>query len=312
MPHTKDSTFKTLLGLQSISFSDTKLSTDMLNLIGQATPGLTFLHLKGCTFIGQQSLVATGKLRQARFIFICKIKGTGLYVDGDKACVCGSYWETLLIFPITRHKHCLLPAVKIGQCLKISEVAIYAFRYLVLEDVDFPYALTLADEKLHSLTLRIETSATLQQPTLQHLARLSGLIRLELEGWYKQKMAGSLSGLQLEELVVIDCGDLLLQLFEPGTLNALRKLHVECETFTSNYYEELAKEKQKLEKLGSIVSRLPQLCQISGVCDLFTVGMAKFLKGWHTAEIPLDTMSLDVKFHLIRVDHMKIWSKPDC
>lgn len=84
------------------------------------------------------------------------------------------------------------------------------------------FALDMADGALQSLSFQacsFEQAASVQQ----ELARLTGLTHLELagQGWSPSDDYATIRGLQLVELILLDCQDLGLKLFTPGAFRAL-------------------------------------------------------------------------------------------
>ena len=131
----------------------------------------------------------------------------------------------------------------------------------------------------------------------------------------------SLRQLQLRELTLLDCGGLELELFTPGALTSLRNLHVEdsaCRLNRSGRVKELLDQAQvspsvqarvqRARGVGEIVLQLPELHQVSGLCDLFMLGMRSGLRlgGWYEADLPAGTMVTSAH-HRCHFSRLKLW-----
>ena len=187
-------------------------------------------------------------------------------------------------------------------------------RTLILKNVRVPELLALADENLQSLSLQedeanIYISSPL--PRLDILTRLTRLELLERDGDADNSI--EIRGLQLQELVLIDCKCLAQELFVPGALTTLRKLHIEISHFISD--ESMMKNlpdsrRQELKAVGEITLGLPHLYQVSGACTLFLVGMRQGLKSWREADFIEGTMVSCKSYHCCSLSQMKVWTKP--
>ena len=155
---------------------------------------------------------------------------------------------------------------------------------------------------------------------LPKLARFTALIRLELSDWKRaeDKSLKALRRLNLQELVLLSCPLLELQLFVPFALQQLRRLHIEDSTGANKIdMVDTHKERQlrldrksTLEESGKAVFQLPELHQLSGMCSLFQIGMKEGLRSWKEAECPEGTMLLDSSCHKCHVDWLRLWIKP--
>ena len=133
----------------------------------------------------------------------------------------------------------------------------------------------------------------MQPNEILKIAGLTSLTKLELNKWQDWFDLEPLQVLPLEELVMIDCNNLEIDLFEHGALTALRKLHIEdsCWKFKTDldgfvvhgqYTEAFT---QQLQQVGEIIMALPHLQQVSGACSLYKLGiMEEMLQTWRMSE----------------------------
>ena len=168
---------------------------------------------------------------------------------------------------------------------------------------------------LESLSLAESLKDMVSHPSLPNLARLTDLTRLELTDWAagEDDSVIALRGLGLQELVLLDCTDLELELFEPHALQKLEKMHIEDSKRTNEsdldrqYVQDYERE---LEDSATAVFRLPSLHQLSGMCALFETSMSQGLKSWKESDCPEGTMVTDKSYHRCCVESLKLWIKP--
>ena len=193
--------------------------------------------------------------------------------------------------------------------------------FLLLEDICFGSPLSLAHEDLQSFSLQDNgvSRSRLDLPSLDRLASLTALTRLELNTGMlscTEEEIEAVKNLQLRELVLVNCAGIELKLFVPGALSRLRKLHIEdrkCIAIGSGYRARnelmLDKERDKLTATGGIVFQLRELCQISGLCNLFVLGMRRGLRKWDVAALPERPMVSRQTSHRCPLHLMKVWTK---
>lgn len=186
-------------------------------------------------------------------------------------------------------------------------------RSLLVKNLGYPAALDLADENLQSLSFKEHHKYIGISSALPRLANFSCLTRLEL---FESKDVAEdsvqiLRSLQLQELVLIDCRGLEQKLFVPGALTTLRRLHIEeknCDIacasllLDTRYYE--------LGAVGDIIWEIAGLEQVSGMCEVFVVGMMRGLSNWEEADLSEGTMVSCKSSHSCVLNHMKVWTKP--
>ena len=176
--------------------------------------------------------------------------------------------------------------------------------------------LSFADAALLSLSYRRHPNTRQTESAVLQLARLTGLTRLELAN---QIAAGPsdtyapLRGLQLVELVLLECQGLEPKLFTPGALTALQRLHIEdrfAEMGGMPDSWEAQMDHGTLQRTGDILLSHPQIRQLSGLGRLFSVGMRQGLREWHMSDLPPGTMVSSRDYHKFRCQDMKIYAKP--
>lgn len=188
-------------------------------------------------------------------------------------------------------------------------------RSLILRGTQTFELLNLADESLRSLSLHEDGVYRHNPLLLPRIAGLTGLTRLELsqrEGDAVDSIQ-MLRGLQLQELVLIECSGIEQRLFIPGALTTLRRLHIEESDFISeeSMMEILPENtRQELRAAGDSILQLPHLYQVSGMCTLYQMSMQEGLRSWTEALFPEGLMVSYKSSHSCAIHQMKVWTKP--
>ena len=191
-----------------------------------------------------------------------------------------------------------------------------------------PGLLGLASDQLESLSIIDDPGRKLGwDARLPELLRLTGLTRLVLIHWDSKKISlhslEVLRQLHLQELVLIDCQEMELDLFTPDALTTLQKLHVEEPSSIFNWHEngqlpldimqrqpvELAGMRRSKE-VAEILFQLPNLYQLSGLCNLFAMGMKEGLRNWEEASLLEGFMVPSKGYHRCSLRKLKVWTKP--
>ena len=172
-----------------------------------------------------------------------------------------------------------------------------------------PVFLQLAGSRLQSLCYVSEGDKQAKpMPGVEAIARMTEMTRLVLchfNGPNNSNLS-ALQGLQLQELVLINCPGAPAAIIGTGSMTSLQKLHVvddcsdEPEYFATipPFEDDLHKpesaghqEALELHQLGLIVLKLPNLVHVSGLSKLITVGMAEALSGWYRSQYPFCSMT---------------------
>ena len=180
----------------------------------------------------------------------------------------------------------------------------------------FSEVLDLADKSLQSLSFQEKDTFSQTNSDLPRITCLTNLTRLELSRrpLDAEDSIQMLRGLQLQELVLLECISTAQRLFVHGSLTTLRRLHIERSSFFSDESTTVLISSSRLDALkaaGDVILGLPHLHQISGACPLFEIGMGQGLRGWLEADLPEGTMVSDKNYHCCPVSRMKVWTKPD-
>ena len=176
--------------------------------------------------------------------------------------------------------------------------------------------INLANENLLSLSLHDAYFHLSVSAFSQKLASLTGLTRLELVDSRAIPLRDIelLRQLQLQELVLINSTAIALKLLVPGALSWLKKLHMEDSGCTSNARAGrecmTAEQLQNLAATRHAIFQLPELHQLSGMCNLFVAGMRQGKIKWIVTPCAEGTMVSDKASHRCPVHLMKIWTKP--
>ena len=187
--------------------------------------------------------------------------------------------------------------------------------FLLLEDASLDSPLNLADKSLQSLSLKENQDSVNRARSLQKLASLTALTRMELEAQLvdQEEEIAALRNLQLQELALLNCAGLELRLLVPGALTRLRKLHIEEKKLLLGNYTRnpllCDEEREQLKATGEVVFQLKGLSQISGLCNLFAIGMRQGLKEWEEAAFSEGTMVSKITTHCCPPHLMKLWTK---
>ena len=145
---------------------------------------------------------------------------------------------------------------------------------------------------LKSLTLSAATKYRLSAQSIAAIAGLTALTRLELVSYGAPENAEQLHGLAVSELVLKYCQDWEAALFVPGSLTALRRLHIEdalslkyryCWEGELNLAELIS---EGWLKIWDVLLKLPQLSKLSGCCKLFEAGLAESSRSWQDRACP--------------------------
>lgn len=135
------------------------------------------------------------------------------------------------------------------------------------------------------------------------IGRLTALTRLELRNFRPNRHTSFplMRNLHLQELVLVECQRLELQLIVPGSFTSLRKLHIE-EAIEGPHHTD-----GQLLSCGRKLISLPQLSQLSGSCALFDIGLRHELRGWQVNAYERGLMtSNNLPEHVLRSSR-KVW-----
>ena len=159
---------------------------------------------------------------------------------------------------------------------------------------------------LQSLTLSAGAELQLTATSMAAIASVTALTRLELASFTALESVEQLHSLGLAELVLKYCKNWERALFVPGALMSLRRLHVE-DSLSLKYRhswegepEASALSHRDWLDTWSILLRLPQLCELSGCCKLFEVGLRESSRSWRDRmrpELPFQVADVAWKHH---------------
>ena len=183
-------------------------------------------------------------------------------------------------------------------------------RRLIVSTSKF-HELTFVGSSLQSLECSLETgSKRALRQAVQKIGAFTALTRLALSQF---KPAGAdfaaVHKLPLQELELLHCQNLEVELIVPGALLLLRSLHIEDSVYRKR---RVSKQPEMMEKLAvcsrSLLS-LPHLYQLTGTGALFTFAMKDVLKTWHVAKYQRASMG-----HYLhspaKTARLMVWSKP--
>jgi len=147
-----------------------------------------------------------------------------------------------------------------------------------------PQLLTLPSNGLESLTwTQHYQDSRIQVDEVLKIASLSALTRLELHKWKKWQDLSALQVLPLVELVLVGCEGMERDLFVPGGLQSLQRLHIEDGFWRWSHADKgdkVGRHEDEMRRLGKVVLAIPALREVSGDCGLFFLGMAEQLNFW--------------------------------
>ena len=106
----------------------------------------------------------------------------------------------------------------------------------------------------------------------------------------------SLPGLQ--DAVLLNCHGLIANFLVPGAFTSLRRVHIGDEYLPVTEQASI----QKRQATWAALLKLPQLCQLSGACELFDVGMKLSLGMWQEVDYPEGAMA----------DFQRVFPLPGC
>ena len=142
-----------------------------------------------------------------------------------------------------------------------------------------------------------------QKPAaVRQISTLTALTRLELvEYTGVTRHAAHLRSLPLRELILVDCHKLVLDIFVPGALTSLEKLHL-----VGMQRNVMRDSLLELQDCAEAVLSLPHLVQLSGSNALFREeGMASALSTWQQHEYTKGLMSANDFDHELSL--MNLW-----
>lgn len=187
-------------------------------------------------------------------------------------------------------------------------------RSLVIDGSDMGF-LDLADVSLRSLSIEYNIADDDNQFT--DLARLTQLTRLELKDFHDTPPLTALSQLPIEELVLLSCWlQAVEELLVPGSLRALRKLHIEhrpginpCTT-SSGLAQTVIQQRQQEQRTAfrEALFQRPEFCQISGVGGLWAFGLQPEQDGWQKSSLPRGRM-VTLEEDCPTSPEIDVWSK---
>lgn len=132
--------------------------------------------------------------------------------------------------------------------------------------------------------LSLSSSRWRGAPDTEVFSKLTKLTRLELKDYvWASFNLGWLRDLAVEELILINCPELSSQIFCPGALTALRKLHLE------EAAEDLPSKSAQTYRAQQLAA-LPRLRQVSGNGILFTDEMLSAFAGWLESDFTEQTI----------------------
>ena len=138
------------------------------------------------------------------------------------------------------------------------------------------------------------------------IANVTALTRLELASFTVLQSVEQLQSLGLSDLVLKYCKNWERALFVPGALMSLRRLHVE-DTLSLKYRHSWEGEPEAsafsqgewLDTWRTLL-QLPELCELSGCCKLFEVGLRESSRSWQDRrhpELPFQITDVAWKHH---------------
>ena len=170
-----------------------------------------------------------------------------------------------------------------------------------------------AGDSLENLECKLATENDQQfRSALKKVGTFTALTRLELPDF---RSAGAefaaVRRLPLQELVLLYCQNLEVELILPGALLSLRKLHIED---YDTRKQEISEHPGMMERLG-VCSRtllsLPHLYQLSGSGVLFCAAMKDVLQTWHVAEYQEGSINVDLMNRGSAIEaRLRVWIKP--
>ena len=174
-------------------------------------------------------------------------------------------------------------------------------------------ALDLAGNRLECFECNLRTEdAEERGRALQKIGAFTALTRLEISGL---RPAGAdfaaLRDLPLQELALLHCQNLEVELILPGAMRLLRKLHIE--EVDRRIRKVKHRKPQTMEQLAacsrSLLS-LPSLSELSGSAVLFNVVMKDVLANWHEADYRKGSMAVTSLERPANVSRLRVWTKP--
>lgn len=155
------------------------------------------------------------------------------------------------------------------------------------------------------------------------IGQLTSLTRLEMHAYAfssihpdgpRQTMAYSsvnlaaLRALPLRELVLLNCQNLEIGLFEHGALKSLQKLHILDSQKRQAVVAEQPAVVSQLVSCARTVLSLPQLTQLSGSCALFSLAMGSELSTWQQIKYRQGLVTTN---NVGGVSGLRVWLKPN-
>ena len=174
--------------------------------------------------------------------------------------------------------------------------------------------LTFASNRLQNLecSLMMTADENKLSRSVRKIGSYKALTRLELSRFRPNGGAdfAAMRTLPLQELVLIHCHNLEVQLMMPGALLSLRKLHIEE---SDKRRRKLSRQSEIMEKLAACSRQLlslPHLHQLSGSGLLLKVVMKDVLQTWHVAKYQKGSMTQNCLHRPAQNTALKVWIKP--
>ena len=178
--------------------------------------------------------------------------------------------------------------------------------------------LGLAGPKLMELMFDPKNSPRLdiKKESAEHIGQLTTVTRLELLNFtpFGRHPAyfESVRALQLQELVLLYCQGLEINIFTPGALTSLRRLHIRESKRSHNDAAQRPELIPCLDECATVLLALPHLEQVSGSCPLFSSSMRDVLATWERRLYSTSSMTFthDAERKRLRNLCLSTWNKP--
>ena len=148
---------------------------------------------------------------------------------------------------------------------------------------------------------------------LRDIGSLRALTRLELRDFRPAdpRSVPQIRALPLQELVLLGCNNLELQLIVPGRLTSLRRLHIEEPRYCQKRAIEQRHVKDNLTACARNLLSLPQLSQLSGSSALFKIARrAEIITDWPMSAYESNLMTSNSLPDIADGQNLSVWTRP--
>lgn len=159
----------------------------------------------------------------------------------------------------------------------------------------------------------VQNNWVLMAFVLRDIGSLRALTRLELRGLRPAdtQSVPQIRALPLQELVLLGCNNLELQLIVPGRLTSLRRLHIEEPRYCQKRAIEQRHVKDNLTACARNLLSLPQLSQLSGSSALFRIARrADIITDWPMSAYEPNLMTSNSLPDFGDGRIMTVWKRP--